>query len=224
MAEENFSNTDIPSQSTEESSPPPRNKMRIFILILLAIVVVLVVAFYVGINGMGSGNNSGVSSTEPMVISPPDAAIKERPADPGGLAIPDQNKLVYNLIEEDQPEENVHTKPAPEPELWHKVEKPQTPSTKRVVSPDFIPPKSGDYRIQIASLLNQADATKEWQRLAKKYPLLKDMDHRIHLANLGDKGFRHRIHVGTFPTRESAMRVCSQLKASGGDCLVVKQP
>ena len=230
----------------EEASPPPRNKMRIFAIGLGVLLLVLVVSFYIGVN------TPPQDSSAPMVIASPEGPMKQKPEDEGGMDIPNQDKLVYNLIE-DGTEENIHnnppattsrsaTKPATKPttkpkpatkppaiaikrpnaEPYHKVETPADAPT--VVSPNFIPPKSGDFRIQIASLKNQADAMREWQRLAAKYPMLKGMNHHIEVANLGTRGFRHRLQVGTFPTRQSAGDVCGNLKAKGGDCIVVKQP
>ncbi|HEX2858696.1 MAG TPA: SPOR domain-containing protein [Alphaproteobacteria bacterium] len=40
------------------------------------------------------------AQVEPALISPPDTAIKRRPDEPGGMAIPNRDKLVFDLLDE----------------------------------------------------------------------------------------------------------------------------
>lgn len=40
------------------------------------------------------------AQVEPALISPPDSAVKRRPDEPGGMAIPNRDKLVFDLLDE----------------------------------------------------------------------------------------------------------------------------
>ena len=40
------------------------------------------------------------AQVEPALISPPDAALKRRPDEPGGMSIPNRDKMVFDLLDE----------------------------------------------------------------------------------------------------------------------------
>jgi len=51
---------------------------------------------------------------EPPVIAAPDGPVREKPEDPGGIEIPDRDKLVYNRVSGEEGEEAVNLEPGPE--------------------------------------------------------------------------------------------------------------
>ena len=150
---------------------PRRRGGRIAAITLLAVAAVSATAFYLGLN---SGDDT------PMVVRH-DGPYKTRPDDPGGLSIPNQDKRVYDLIEDkDEDEENVHERaaekqpsptgmaaaPAPEPPAAESFAKSMAepspepspePSTKPVAEPVTPPPPE---KIPAAATRPRATGTK----------------------------------------------------------------
>jgi len=59
--------------------------------------------------------------------------------------------------------------------------------------------------------------------LKAKYPnQLSGRQPIIHRADLGAAGIYYRALVGPFASPENAARLCSGLKAAGGDCIIQK--
>jgi hypothetical protein len=59
--------------------------------------------------------------------------------------------------------------------------------------------------------------------LRAKYPdQLSGRQPTIRRANLGAAGIYYRALVGLFASAEKAAKLCSGLKAAGGDCIIQK--
>ncbi len=82
----------------------------------------------------------------------------------------------------------------------------------------------GGYVVQISSQRSEADAQASFHSLQAKYPSqLGDRESIVRRADLGAKGgVVYRAMVGPFGTAGDAGQFCSDLKAAGGDCLVLK--
>ena len=79
----------------------------------------------------------------------------------------------------------------------------------------------GGYAVQVASESNAADAHAVFRTLQTKFP--KQLGKRepiVRRTDLGAKGIYYRAMVGPFASMEDATRMCSTLKAEGGNCLV----
>ena len=79
----------------------------------------------------------------------------------------------------------------------------------------------GGYAVQVASESNAADARTVFRTLQTKFP--KQLGKRepiVRRTDLGAKGIYYRAMVGPFASMEDATRICSTLKAAGGNCLV----
>jgi hypothetical protein len=79
----------------------------------------------------------------------------------------------------------------------------------------------GGYAVQVASESNAADAHTVFRTLQTKFP--KQLGKRepiVRRTDLGAKGIYYRAMVGPFASMEDATRICSTLKAAGGNCLV----
>ena len=79
----------------------------------------------------------------------------------------------------------------------------------------------GGYAVQVASESKAADAHTVFRTLQTKFP--KQLGKRepiVRRTDLGAKGIYYRAMVGPFASMEDATRMCSTLKAAGGNCLV----
>lgn len=102
--------------------------------------------------------------------------------------------------------------------------KAETPALKAEVK---VEPKlvavSGPWQIQLISSPNRKAVDTAWDNLVKKYPVLKDQPREIETANLGAKGTFYRLKAGGFADRSGADRLCNDIKALGGTCIVKKK-
>ncbi|MFQ5533569.1 MAG: SPOR domain-containing protein [Sphingomonadales bacterium] len=79
------------------------------------------------------------------------------------------------------------------------------------------------YRIQLASYLTEDMAQEGWRRLQKAHEdILALHEPLIERADLEDMRTLYRLKIGDFADRAAAATLCDQLRAEGGDCLVVK--
>ncbi|MBI2256690.1 MAG: SPOR domain-containing protein [Proteobacteria bacterium] len=77
-------------------------------------------------------------------------------------------------------------------------------------------------RLQLASVPNEADVDGEWQRLQKRLGnALDGQQLQVERADLGTKGVFYRLQIGPFADRAAAKAACKEIKAAGGDCLLV---
>ncbi len=81
---------------------------------------------------------------------------------------------------------------------------------------------AGMYFVQLASITDQARASKEWSKMQARYSSLSSAEYRVQEASLSSGTF-YRIQAGPM-SKESANEICNALKAAGkpGGCLVVK--
>jgi hypothetical protein len=78
------------------------------------------------------------------------------------------------------------------------------------------------FAVQIASERSESKAQASFRRLQTRYPnQLHDHQPVIRRADLG-AGTYYRALVGPFASRDVAMKLCSALKAAGGDCIIQK--
>jgi cell division septation protein DedD len=88
-----------------------------------------------------------------------------------------------------------------------------------------LPPASqapSGIRLQLASVPNEADVDGEWQRLQKRLGnALDGQQLQVERADLGTKGVFYRLQIGPFADRSAAKAACKNIKAAGGDCLLV---
>jgi hypothetical protein len=84
------------------------------------------------------------------------------------------------------------------------------------------PPVSrGGYAVQVTSERSESNAQAALRALQQKYPdQLSGRQPIIRRADLGAKGIYYRVIVGPFGSAEGAARLCSKLKAAGGNCIV----
>jgi hypothetical protein len=78
----------------------------------------------------------------------------------------------------------------------------------------------GNFGLQLAASLSEADANAAFSKLKKKYPTqLGSHTASVRKSDTGDKPV-YRVRVGGM-SQDDAKTLCSQLQASGGSCFVV---
>lgn len=82
---------------------------------------------------------------------------------------------------------------------------------------------SGPWQVQLISSPNRKAVDTAWDGLVKKYPVLKGQPREIETADLGAKGTFYRLKAGGFAERAGADRLCNDIKALGGTCIVKKK-
>lgn len=79
---------------------------------------------------------------------------------------------------------------------------------------------AGSWQVQLISSANRSAVEKSWTDLSKKYTVLQGLPHEIEEADLGAKGTFYRLKAGAFADRGGADKLCGDIKALGGSCLV----
>jgi len=115
--------------------------------------------------------------------------------------------------------------PAPEPPI---ADPPAPPEPAAEPSPPPEPPPppvqvqpqpGGGHHIQVVAVQDEADIDPEWRRFRALYPdLLGALERRVEATGQGD-GVWHRVMAGPLTAAE-ATRVCAEMRARGGDCIV----
>jgi cell division septation protein DedD len=139
MAASNYDDTDRFGPGTAYAEPSPG--MSNFVKILIGTVGLLVVVAFGWVVWIAydEGVRTGAVKTVPVIHA--DAGeIKRKPAEPGGLVVPDQDKLVFNRLAPGQADEPIERLlPPPEVPLALPVMQNSTPPVKSV-SPTSEPP------------------------------------------------------------------------------------
>jgi hypothetical protein len=92
-------------------------------------------------------------------------------------------------------------------------------STRAVTSPAL----DSGYAVQVTSERNESGAQAAFRALQAKHPnQLRGREALIRRADLGAAGIYYRALVGPFASAEKAAKMCSGLKAAGGDCVILK--
>ena len=85
------------------------------------------------------------------------------------------------------------------------------------------PALGGGYAVQVTSERSEIRAQAAFRALQAKYPNpLSGRQAIIRRADLGAAGIYYRALVGPFGSAEKAAKLCSGLKAAGGDCIILK--
>ena len=85
------------------------------------------------------------------------------------------------------------------------------------------PVLGGGYAVQVTSARSESTAQDAFRALQAKYPnQLSGRQLIIRRADLGAMGIYYRALVGPFASAEKAAKLCSGLKAAGGDCIILK--
>lgn len=191
-------------------------------------------------------------SAEPPLVRAPTGPVRVKPDDPGGMTVPDRDKLVYNRVSGEGEDAAVRLRPGPElpierplptpaPALDTKPAAdaaPETPTPAaeeqekapvevvpaKVTPP--IPPTSpspvGAVYVQLGALGSQEAAMLAWDRLTQIYPDLKAVKRVISPLRKADGVTLYRLQAGPLADKVAADKLCAVLKAGGQGCFLVK--
>ncbi len=81
----------------------------------------------------------------------------------------------------------------------------------------------GSWQIQLIASPNLDAVKNSWKSLSQKYTVLSGQPHEIETADLGAKGLFYRLKAGSFKDRAGADKLCNDIKALGGSCIVKKK-
>jgi hypothetical protein len=203
--------------------------------VLVGAVIAGTAAWYVF--GPGGSGNQGQT---PLIVAEPEP-FKVRPADPGGLQVENQDKLVYERVGGATPEAGIENiLPPPEapkfpiaavpqpkpPAVETAVESPTPPAASPVAPSEPVPDSLAaptEYLIQIAALRSEDAAQGEWERVSGRHPtLLSAYQPMIVQSDLGERGIFYRLRAGPLADRSAAEQLCAALAAENVGCLVVR--
>lgn len=179
---------------------------------------------------------------EPPKIMADNTPFKIKPDDAGGVATPNQDKTVYDVMEGKKPAETIM--PAPKPEMPIKLPKsanikvdpaPNVPAARvelppkaKVVKPTSPTPSavgSSSWVVQVASVRTQQAAQDIWSNISQKHSRVLSRGHYadIKYADLAEKGVYYRLRVAGLADKEAASKLCKQLEAQGQACFVTRK-
>lgn len=102
------------------------------------------------------------------------------------------------------------------------ITEPAPVATEAVPEPAPAATLAESFRVQLASIPNEADVPAEWQRLRKRIGApMAALDLHVERADLGAQGVFYRLQAGPFASQAEAAATCADIKAGGADCLVV---
>ena len=194
----------------------------------------------------GTRHAAGSAASEAPLIRAELRPMMVRPAEPGGLKIPDQNLLIYD------PGKHMaeHLLPPPEqpmvrPAATAAPAEAATPAAAataaRAAAPGMpagavasaepqpaaaphagAPAKTGNVRLQLGAVRSAAAARLEWDRIRQRNSdLLGPLSASPVRADLGDKGVYYRIETAPIG-QPAADRICGALKARKVGCVIVR--
>lgn len=144
--------------------------------------------------------------------------------------------VVTHTVTEPKPPAPAPQTAQPQPSPFHKVEAPPPPSKRKAetsktasTAPSATAPKSRSSssasgpRVQLAAVVSEAEARKEWERLLRANgDLLGSLSPTIVRADLGAKGVVYRVQAGPLASAAAASDLCGKLKARKVGCFVAR--
>jgi len=161
-------------------------------------------------------------------IPPESGEVRERPDDPGGMEIQNQNKLVYDKVSGEETALEDQVQPTPEQPL-EDIEGSSTiadliaetePGAEAAKTASNPASASGLYVIQLGAFSQKTGAENAWSNLEKRYhDALGSLSPEIQPVTSSSGQTLYRLRAGFFASREEAERVCDNLEKLGQDCL-----
>jgi hypothetical protein len=177
----------------------------------------------------------------PVVEADP-KPIKVKPADPGGLRVPNQGEMIL-----ERPQARPQTAPNRGAELAPPAETPAIDRLRAQVAPPSVfapapqaalalpepapepavaappvPRPVGRVQVQLGALPNEASARAEWDRLSRRAPaLFQERTSSVLRLDREGQAPLFRLRTGGFPDVAAARDFCGQVTATGGACVVI---
>ncbi|NIY74423.1 SPOR domain-containing protein [Thalassospira sp. HF15] len=104
----------------------------------------------------------------------------------------------------------------PAPENVEKAKEEPAPAAKKAAA-------AGAFRVQLASVREEAGAAAEWKRLsAKNKDLLGNLEMFVQRIDIEGKGIFYRLQAGPLGDAAAAEKLCTDLKERSVGCLIVR--
>jgi cell division septation protein DedD len=221
----------------EEAAPAPRNRG----MLRAALLMIAVAGLAGGSWWAGHGNKSAAPETSAVPEIHADAGpVKEAPADPGGMVVPDQDSALLNHDAKAKPEELLPPPEAVKPRPVAAAPPPTAAPALPPAAPALPPPVAtpapaakaappqpsaagSGYRLQLGALKTEDAAKAEWQKLQKQHTdVLGKLSLTVSRVDLGAKGVYYRIQAGPIADAGQAAQDCAALKSRNVGCILVK--
>ena len=156
------------------------------------------------------------TGTTPAATVPPAVpGAKPTPLIPGAAAKPGDGKPVDTKQAEAKPA-------APQPDAAAQTAAPQPVTAPPAPEVKAAPPSGGKSPVvQLGAYASNAGAMESWGEVQRKQgSIVASLSPQVIKISVPGKGDLYRLVIGPFADRNSAVQVCTQLKAQGRDCLV----
>lgn len=222
-----------PYDAREREGLPPMIKLALVAIGLLVLAFIVMKLYQPGVR----------DRSDPPRITADNTPFKVPPKDAGGAQTPNQDKVVFEVMDGQSP--STEATPQPLPENPIKIEAPEPIVTEPVTpAPVITPPArpaptpvqrpvetrpapaagNSEWVVQVASVRSESDANNIWSRLQGKFPgLVSSSVSDIKRVDLGDKGIYYRLRVSGLADKSAANSMCASFKAGGQDCLVTRR-
>jgi hypothetical protein len=136
---------------------------------------------------------------------------------------PDPPEPSPNAVASQQAGQSAAADGAAEANRAHLAAAPTAPAEANGAAAVTRPVLGSGYAVQVTSERSESGAQAAFRALQAKYPnQLCSRQATIRRADLGAGGIYYRALVGPFASAEKAAKLCSGLKAAGGDCIILK--
>ena len=220
-----------PFDAREREGLNPLVKLAILVGVLLLAALIVLKLYTPGVR----------DRSDPPRITADNTPFKIKPEEVGGVQTPNQDKVVFEVMDGKSPEAKASPKSlpespikieAPEPILKRPEKKePVAPRPKRVKRPAVTPQREAavavrgsDWVVQVSSTRSQADAAEVWTSLKRKYPdLVAGKYADVKRADLNEKGIFYRTRIAGLADKTAANSLCNAFEAAGQACFVTKR-
>jgi|SRR5579884_552066 len=185
---------------------------------------------------------TGAADSVPLIRAD-QRPTKVKPAQPGGMEIPDRDTLIYGQHPNGStterllppPEAPIARPPAPGqavvppdpnlPAAAPAAPAPAPPAVAGKPAPTLNPAGAAarGVRVQLGAMHSEEAAKREWERLKRKNgDLLGSLSADMVRADLGDRGVFYRIQAGPVADLKEAERICGEMKRRDFGCNIVR--
>ena len=171
--------------------------------------------------------------SDPPRITADNTPFKVKPEEAGGAQTPNQDKVVFEVMDGNSPGIDVTPEPAPEKPIKMDAPKPVKAPVKQPTTPRPTPAprpatvtasRKSDWVVQVASTRSETDARAVWTTLQRKFPgLVSGTYADVKRVDLDDKGIYYRTRVAGLDDKSAAQSLCNAFKAAGQACFVAKR-
>ncbi len=170
------------------------------------------------------------------LVKADETPVKTRPLEPGGMEVPDQDKLIFDKVSGQKTDLPDQVQPAPEQpigdmegksieDLIRETEPEGTVVAENQPAAAVTPPASeGLFIIQLGAFGEEAGAERAWGILKSRYKtVIGSLTPDIQKATLSEGRVLYRLRAGYFATRDQAEGICKRLKELGQECLTASR-